>query len=62
MANINTDLDEGACLERLRSMLASRLSTLALTKEELTEARVEPFRIDLTDPTPSFEKPMRYNR
>ena len=35
---------------------------MAISKDELTPARVEPFQIDLHDPTPYHEKPMRYNR
>ena len=34
---------------------------LAISKDALTEANVEPFLIDLLDTTPSFERPLRYN-
>ena len=37
------------------------MKTLAISKDELTLTNVEPFKIELTDSTPSFEKPLRYN-
>ena len=43
-------------------MVAKYVHNFALTKEELTEARVEPFKIELNDNRPYFEKPMRYNK
>ena len=61
MDAIKTDLQEGTTLEKLRVLLASWLSILAISKDELTQANVEPFRIELQDPTPSFEKALRYN-
>ena len=42
--------------------MSQRLEYLAMSKDELTPANVEPFQIDLSDPTPYHEKPMRYNR
>lgn len=62
MGTIKTDLLDGRQEEKLRRMLAKHLRILAISKDELSEARVEPFRIELTDTKPSFEKPMRYNR
>ena len=35
---------------------------LALSKEELTPANVEPFKIELVNTAPSFEIPIRYNQ
>ena len=43
-------------------MLSHYVSNFALTKSELTRANVEPFTIELSDTTPCFERPMRYNR
>ena len=41
--------------------MANNLEVLAISKEELTPANVEPFKIELTDTTPSYEKALRYN-
>ena len=49
-------------LGQVYSMFSRFLSLLALTKEELTPARVEPFRVDLVNEEPIFDKPIRYNR
>ena len=49
MHAISADLPEGPRMESLRRMLADKLPILAITKEELGEARVEPFRINLMD-------------
>ena len=62
MNTIESDLSEGGELEKLYSMLARHLAILAISKDELFEARVEPFHIELIDTKPNFEKPMRYNR
>ena len=35
---------------------------MAISKDELTPANVEPFKIELNNNEPSFEKPMRYNK
>ena len=43
-------------------MVAKYVHNFALTKEELTKARVEPFKIELNGNRPYFEKPMRYNK
>lgn len=43
-------------------MLSEKVPILASSKEELTPANVEPFKIDLLTNEPSFEKPMRYNQ
>ena len=43
-------------------MLSKYLDNFALTKGELMEANVEPFKIELIDDTPCFERPMRYNK
>ena len=61
MDAIKTDIKGGDTLEKLRVLLAERLNILAISKDELTQADVEPFRIDLQDTTPSFEKALRYN-
>ena len=61
MDQINTDLTHGVYLDKLRGILAPKLNILAISKDELTKANVEPFRIDLLDTTPSFERPLRYN-
>ena len=61
METIKTDLEEGRLLDSLRAILANRLEVLAISKDELTPARVEPFKINLINPEPSFEKPLRYN-
>ena len=42
--------------------MSRRLDYLVISKDELTPANVEPFQIALSDPTPYYEKPMRYNR
>lgn len=47
MDAIKLDLKGGATLEKLRVLLAKRLDILAISKDELTQANVEPFRIDL---------------
>ena len=62
MQVIQTDLLDGKVKEDLYSMLAYKLDVLAISKEELTVADVEPFQIELLSEEPSFEKPMRYNR
>ena len=61
MDAISTGLGDGRALEELRTTLSPLLDILALSKDELTKARVEPFRIDLINTQPSFEKPLRYN-
>ena len=61
MDKIATDLGEGAHLGALRELLAIKLRILAISKDELTEADVEPFKINLLDTNPSFERPLRYN-
>ena len=61
MDAIKTDIKGGDTLEKLRVLLAKRLNILAISKDELTQADVEPFRIDLQDTTPSFVKALRYN-
>ena len=61
MDQISTDLTHGVYLDKLRGILAPKLNILAISKDELTEANVEPFRIDLLYTTPSFERPLRYN-
>ena len=38
------------------------MNQLAIDKKELTPAKVEPFKVELIDRNPSFEKPMRYNK
>ena len=43
-------------------MMSVRLGHLAISKEELTPAQVEPFKIELSNFEPSYEKPIRYNR
>ena len=43
-------------------MMSSRLDHLAISKDELTPAKVEPFKIELTNTEPSYEKPLRYNK
>ena len=55
------EIGEGAIMEKLRALLSERLSILAISKSELNRARVEPFSITLTDTTPSYERPTRYN-
>ena len=42
--------------------IAKQIEGLAISKEELTPANVEPFRMELNNYKPCFEKPMRYNR
>ena len=61
MDAITSDLQEGEVMRRLRGLLAQNLEILAISKEELTPAAVEPFRIELTDTTLCFERPLRYN-
>ena len=46
----------------IRHMLADKLEVLAISKDELTPANGEPFRIELINREPSFEKPLRYNQ
>ena len=60
MDAITSDLYQGETLDRLRGLLANNLEVLAISKEELTPANVEPFRIELTDTTPSYKKALRY--
>ena len=43
-------------------MMSKRLEILAISKDELTPAEVEPFRIELTNMEPSHEKPQRYSK
>ena len=43
-------------------MFSKYLMNFALTKGELTRANVEPFKVELSDVNPCFERPMRYNR
>ena len=47
--------------EKFLGDMSHRLDHLAISKEELTPANVEPFRIDLVDTKPYAEKPMRYS-
>ena len=61
MDMIKSDLQEGPKLEKLRGLLSKELGILAISKEELTQANVEPFKIELIDPSPSFERALRYN-
>ena len=61
MDQISTDLTHGVYLDKLWGILAPNLNIIAISKDELTKANVEPFRIDLLDTTPSFERPLRYN-
>ena len=63
MSKISTELEEGSFSHgKLLSLLAKYLSVLAISKDELTEANVEPFWIDLVNQEPWVEKPLRYNR
>ena len=52
----------GMLKHRFYNTVSKYINNFALTKEELTEAQVEPFKIELNDHTPCFEKPMRYNK
>lgn len=61
MDAIMSDLQEGSILSRLRGLLSKNLEILAISKEELTPAAVEPFHIELNDSTPCYERPLRYN-
>ena len=60
MDKIKTGLGEGFRLEELRHKLASRLRLLAITKDELTPAKVEPFKIRLASTEPCYERAARY--
>ena len=62
MNNINFRLGEGKTRDRFLEMMSLRLDHLAIKKEELTLAKVEPFKIELSNHEPSFEKPQRYNK
>ena len=57
MSNINTGLGEGKIRNSFLEMMSLRLDHLAIKKEELTLAKVEPFKIELSNHEPSFEKP-----
>ena len=45
-----------------REEIAKLLDVLAINKDELIKINVEPFRIELLDNRPSYERAMRYNR
>ena len=38
------------------------MDNLAISKDELTPANVEPFKMELNNFEPCFEKPIRYNK
>ena len=59
---IRSDLIGENRLEELRWALTNKLDVLALSKEELTPTRVEPFKIEIVSHEPSYEKPLRYNQ
>ena len=61
MDTITSDLYQGKTLDRLKGLLANNFEVLAISKEELTLAHVEPFKIELIDTTPSYEKALKYN-
>ena len=42
-------------------LMAKELGILAISKDELNQANVEPFKIELQDTTPCYERALRYN-
>lgn len=61
MDAIGSDLKDLMIMAKLRTQLAKNVEILAINKDELTPANVEPFKIELIDTTPSYERPLRYN-